>query len=116
VRIGGEEVELVTSFDQLRAGLIVWVNPCRRCSGRHRGILVPWRGGATIYNYDDTLSDEQTAAHEMLPKPPCEPRPRRVITPDGVAAGIVYRLVDRTMDAEHMMASGLRKVAKGSHV
>jgi len=39
MKINGEEVELVTSFDQLRAGMIVWAKPCRWCNGAHRGFL-----------------------------------------------------------------------------
>jgi hypothetical protein len=40
MKINGEEVELVTDFASLRAGMTVWVRPCNRCNGQHRMMLV----------------------------------------------------------------------------
>jgi hypothetical protein len=41
VKINGEAVTLVTSFGQLREGLIVWATGCLRCNGgKHRFILM----------------------------------------------------------------------------
>lgn len=40
MKINGEECELVTSFESLRAGDVIWNKACRTCGADHRAMLV----------------------------------------------------------------------------
>lgn len=77
-----EKLELVKSFDELRAGLLVVVK-CR-CGGKHRGITL----GPVGYSvWGDAFT--------MEPKPSCFKSFERFVIPrQSVAAGAVYRVAD----------------------
>lgn len=95
MKIDGEEVELVTDFGSLRAGMIVWVTPCRWDSsqGAHRAMLVgPVPIDCARSPLDDSLSSG--TGFECLPKPQCCRARRRTLMADCVADRIVYRVVD----------------------
>lgn len=107
MKIGGEEVELVTAFEQLRAGMIVWTLPCRWCSGRHRFILANRRVGVAL-DVDASLIPEHVK-YLALPKPPCERGFGRSISARSVARRTVYRVVDPKLTADSL-ASDARRV------
>jgi hypothetical protein len=50
MKINGEEVELVTSFETLRVGMIVWETDCDDCGGRHRFLVL----GMQFDEFEDT--------------------------------------------------------------
>lgn len=88
MRINGEPVERVTSFDQLRTGMIVYDEACTSC-GR------PWCR-TMLGRLRETRSGD---AFESVP--PCReaPEDRIVATgPDAVAAGRIYRVVDDALE------------------
>ncbi len=96
MKIGNEEVELVTDFSSLRAGMIVWSINLTRCScSRHRYIITsPWHGG--VANEDETVRN--VPAWQVYPPPPCGRW--TVITEESVAERHVYRVVDPLLDAK----------------
>ena len=76
MKINGEEVEIVTDYAQLGAGVLIY-GVCSRCPNPHRGILMPER-------------DE----YRLEPKPPmCCSGPLFVGRGD-VATRRVFRVVD----------------------
>jgi len=101
MRIPGvdEEVEPVTSFEELRVGLIVWVFPCT-CQGKHRIFLMRREMGTVRY---------RNGFADCVPHFYCEPKhpscsesdpisAGSVIIPQHVAMGLVYRVVDPLME------------------
>jgi len=98
MKIGNDEVKRVTSFAQLRPGIIVYVKPCDGCGVAHRGILTgKRRDWATSSNGVKEYVDGFT----FMPSPKCMPRRSLpcVAKPD-IDAGIVYRVVDPLLDAQ----------------
>lgn len=101
MKIGGEPVELVTDFSSLRAGTIVWIKPCRWDSSHlaHRAILIgPIR--AKFVTSPVGAAPFSGLGFECLPRPKCNQDRRRVLTPDCVSARVIYRVVDRALDAQ----------------
>ena len=91
LRINGDPVKLVESFDELREGMIVWVRPCGACLGQHRQILAGRYSGPIYSGTKGVTEDSGFVGH---PNPPCCRAPFRVTTPHSVSRRIVYRVVD----------------------
>lgn len=106
-----EELEPVTSFDQLREGPVIWVAPCS-CGGKHRG-MIAGRGNGPMWNRDPS-SGLTFVEHAMFftvrPSPPCFPRELKTSCIDQavVRQGIVYRVVDPLMDRGDLQDQRMR--------
>ena len=100
MRIPGipEEVELVTSFSELRAGMIVWTNPCRWCGKKHRQMLTSM--GVAIGHEPDGSVTPEAPRWNYLPQPPCRGELLRSITANSIRHRNHYRVVDRALDAQ----------------
>jgi hypothetical protein len=103
MRIPGipEEVELVTDFEQLwsKSFSIIWVSPCRRCPGKqHRHYLMQKAVGPVLDGQSLGIANTRFLINE--PPPPCVPpwAGRAVVTPVDVAAGVIWRVVDPTVN------------------
>lgn len=93
MKINGEPVTLVTSFDQLRAGLIVWVTGCRYCDGKHRAFLTKFDDFPSQMP-DGSIYEDPTWTY--LPTPTCVldgGGTEACIGPDAVRSRRVYRVV-----------------------
>ncbi len=109
--MSGERLELVTRFEDLRAGmLVVDFDDCGVCgAGRVRGILVRlW------YDAPDIDDEDPATAWEMSPICCGDPDEQfRGITADDVAAHSIYRVVDPDADkAETTETETPRKIAE----
>jgi len=97
MKIGGDEVELVTDFAQLRSGMIVWAKPCRWCGGQHRAMLTRFKiSGACLTTDMGVVEDEPR--FELHPASRCSSSGSS-LSARSVAAGIVYRVVDPLLSA-----------------
>jgi hypothetical protein len=67
-RIGGEPVERVRRWGDLRNGALVWYVDCTHCGGRHRGLLLK-KGPFWGVLADGTRDD--SPAWLMAPKARC---------------------------------------------
>jgi len=88
--INGEEVELVTDFDQLRAGVITYVRSCEATGcGREwcRGMLTR-RSMSTVDGW------------YCVPNCSRAKGKRSVISRRAISKGDVYIVVDRALDAQ----------------
>jgi len=96
-----EELKLVESFDELRAGMLVVGKPCLSCSlsgndASHRGIIIGPRPHVPL----------GVPCFEVLPKPQRHRGQHLVIAADAVDAGRVYRVViPPAADSEQRAAS-----------
>ena len=70
-RINGEPVKLVESFDELREGRIVWVKPCPKCGGTHRGVLTNHNTDAALSMDGDEVEPGGVPTVQVLPVPSC---------------------------------------------
>lgn len=93
-----ERLKLVTSFGELRAGMIVVLKSCGECDGKHRTMLVGYRANTTGF----LISGEflECDGWTYAPGMPCdlswgnadlEP----VITPLTVERGALFHVEDR---------------------
>lgn len=98
MKIGGEEVELVTDFATLRAGMIVWVKPCLWGCDKHRYILL----GATTANYGPAGPTLPSPALVALPSSRYCPSTARLrsVSERTVSERRAYRVVDPHLDAK----------------
>jgi hypothetical protein len=99
MRIPGipEEVELVTSFDELRAGMIVWIVSCSACGSHHRKFLLRLEKSNFGEKLVGWLGDPIVS--------PCmkaRGHTKTFLTPKCLAfvERRVYRVVDRAIDAQ----------------
>lgn len=95
VKFGSEDVELVTAFEQLGSGAIVWAVNCRLCGRTCRSIL--------------TTPGQRPRSWRCFPK--CVDTPGdHVITAACVAVGQVYRVINplnaRTTDRKREAVRG----------
>lgn len=79
-----EDLELVTDFGSLKAGMIVVVTYCGGCAGGHRGMLTKTKAVTAGYGEDGARG------WFALPSIHVD----RAITPGAVARGIVFRVID----------------------
>jgi len=90
-----EHLKLVTSFSELRVGMIVVIKRCGQCDGEHRGMLL-----------SPTTYPEYGLCYPRIPTAPC--RPAWVIgtgiNADTVALKMVYRVDDdlQQVDSESL--------------
>lgn len=98
MKIGGEEVELVTDFAQLRAVMIVWSMPCRFCGDKHRYFLLSFAVSTGAEPNGTCLPSEPRWL--VLPLPPCETLLSRGVTRATVARRQIFRVVDPLLDAK----------------
>lgn len=106
MRIPGidEELELVTSFDELKVGVSFWVLLCF-CGGRHRGMVTRLVVEATM---DGVTMDGQLFGHrgKVAHFAPAVTHPiplrghliRIIVNEMSVTSQTVYRVVDPLMD------------------
>jgi hypothetical protein len=99
--VTGERLKLVTSFDELRAGLLVVVKRCGHCGGEHRGVIVGPKDDADIGRF-----------FEKLPMSQCRPSWVKGIgiNAETVRLGMVY-LVEDQFEASDAAAATTRKPA-----
>lgn len=93
--INGEPCELVTHFEQLSEGMIVYTGPCPYHSTFHRVMLIDKQTQLVMGGLIDE-SDGVMESFEMVPSPPFPHGPADAVTPGFVAAGHVWRVVDET--------------------
>ncbi len=98
MKIGGEEVELVTDFATLRAGMRAIEMPCRYCGGVHRH----WLGNPGVGETMDATGADlgPTRYFEILSTDDCNRNLDPVLSERMVKKRIVYRAVDPKLDAE----------------
>jgi len=94
--IGGEECERVTSFDDLRSGVIVWRMPCSFCGGKHRGILGRLTEGPV------SSADIPTRNESYFTFNPATGHSEAgsAVSATTVSLGHVFRVIDRALDAQ----------------
>lgn len=86
MKINGEECELVTDFATLRAGMIVYIKPCRVCGVIRRMMLTR----LTLHLVLRKDGNTEELAWEALPQ--CH---KKVCIPaSSVGCEIIYRVVD----------------------
>jgi hypothetical protein len=85
MKIGNEEVELVTDFASLRAGMIVYSRNCK-CCDREWCRAMLWSPSLVL-----------TPGWRTVPN--CSPRSNAVVSKGGVDRGVIYRVVDPLLDA-----------------
>jgi hypothetical protein len=97
MKIGNEEVELVTDFASLRAGIVVWCKPCRWCGGQHRGMLLRFKisGSACLPEGGRSVNEPR---FDVEPMSPCS-FSGSSLSARSVEAGVIYRVVDPLLDA-----------------
>lgn len=100
MKIGGEEVVLVTDFAELRTGMIVWTKPCRWDTGHsaHRHILLGLSVVRRLRGSDDSFRGP-VMAFGVAPTPSCSGNEPRFVSRGSVAAGVIYRVVDPLMES-----------------
>lgn len=69
LRINGEPVVAVESFDELRSGVIVYVAPCL-CGRLHRGMLTSSNREPSI-NIQGYVRSDGMPSWAIVPTPPC---------------------------------------------
>jgi len=102
MKIGGEEVELVTNFDQLRAGMVVWIQPrtVPWCNGKHRHILTKLSTDTHYVGQGARGVPSNAPAWDVLPARSCRPQAEPVVSGDTINRRTVYRVVDPLLDAQ----------------
>jgi hypothetical protein len=95
MKIGGEEVELVTDFAQLLSGMIVWVKNCGDCGATERYMLLSLRVG-------DIAGEGRVPGFQIIPDPDCSEYNHCSITRKSLCLTErrLYRVVDPLLDAE----------------
>lgn len=84
----GERLELVTSFESLRAGDLIIGRPCGYCGRAHRGILTQLLPPQSYREHDGTIWNY--AAWKKEPRLPCG---HWGISPHAVTEKRVYRVL-----------------------
>lgn len=90
-----DEVELVTSPSELRAGMIVWLVGCDYCEGdrtKHRIILLSLDNITSV-----TADGEESSGLTWNYAPEC-PRGANCFAVEDVHEGAVFRVVDPRLD------------------
>lgn len=84
-----EELKLVESFDELRAGMLIAVKPCGRCGMAHRLMAMKRDVG---WSDLPTGQVDCGVRWQLAPQAPCCPLPS-AIGPDAVAKRAVFRVL-----------------------
>lgn len=91
-----EKLRLCKSFDELRVGMVIVTTPCARCSGAHRGVLMP---GNDRYTKWPDGTREPPPNFLKIPAASCAARTRNAVTARAVREGRIY-IVDDGLDLQ----------------
>jgi hypothetical protein len=99
VKINGEPVKLVESFEELRPGMIVYDVLCETCGRKNCRSMV---GNESDCEPCESGADETCdSAIEMIPN--CDPDPEtgfNGLCKHDIATGRIYRVIDEQLDAD----------------
>jgi hypothetical protein len=96
MKIGCEEVELVTDFESLRAGDVVWILGCGWCAKHHRYLLLSLKEMET--EGPNGVVQTETA-WDAVPEQACG---SDCVAKSCAESGELYRVVDPLLDAAHV--------------
>lgn len=108
MKIDGEEVEQVRSFDELTPGVIVWMNPCVWCQSKVRGMIMSLDGRCGLLAGGGL---DTRPAWLLTPSHKCQEHLADVaVGPTTVEEGRVFRVVNSSRDNKHRSKrkSGIR--------
>lgn len=112
-----ERLERITDFGQLACFDRVVVRPCLwhtpALTSGHRYVLLRLVALEDVRKHDDGPTTDYAAGWELLPKPRCHyTTAARLLTPDAVRQGRVWRIVDEDGIADAEAATRLRELVR----